>query len=147
MGGSFRWVKGKDLCLVVVSFVTALLAFFLFWGEVVVVVVFVAFLVDRVVFASPTAFLSAFFFRAGILLSLSLEFGDPGLNLLVFAMMEIRKEWSACRVRSELITTDHNQHTIVGNVTKSMVSNAVTYVNILLCVAYSNFKRHIHDLH
>ena len=92
-GGSFRRVKGKDLCLVVVSFVTALLAFFLFWGEVVVVVVFVAFLVDRVVFASPTAFLSAFFFWAGILLSLSLEFGDPGLNLLVFAMMEIRKEW------------------------------------------------------
>ena len=110
-------MKGKDLCLVVVSFVTALLAFFLFWGEVVVVVVFVAFLVDRVIFASPTAFLSAFFFRAGILLSLSLEFGDPGLNLLVFAMMEIRKEWSACR--QEWITTDHNQHTIVGNVTKA----------------------------
>ena len=82
----------------------------------------------------------------GILL-LSLEFGDPGLNLLVFAMMEIRKEWSACRVRSELKTTDHNQHTIVGNVTKSMVSNAVRNVNIPLCVAYSNFKLHIHDLH
>ena len=47
----------------------------------------------------------------------------------------------------EWITTDHNEHTIVGNVTKSMVTNAVTYVNILLCVAYSNFKRHIHDLH
>jgi hypothetical protein len=92
----------------------ALLAF-LFWGDVVVVVVglgavvrvlctgrFVAatvvflFLGERVILASS----SAFFFRVGILL-LSLAFGDPGLDLLVFAMMEIRKECSACRVRND----------------------------------------------
>ena len=137
-GGSFRRVKGKDLCLLV-----ALLAF-LFWGDVVVVVVglgavvrvlrtgrFVAatvaflFLGERVILASS----SAFFFRVGILL-LSLAFGDPGLNLLVFAMMEIRKECSACRVRSEWISTDHNEHRRVGNMITCMVSNTVTYVNI-----------------
>jgi hypothetical protein len=89
-GGSFRRVKGKDLCLLV-----ALLAV-LFWGDVVVVVVGlgavvrvlrtgrvvtakVAFLLlgERVTLASS----SAFFFRVGILL-LSLAFGGPGLNLL-----------------------------------------------------------------
>ncbi len=77
-----------------------------------------------------------------------MEYSKTGAtNLLVFAMMEIRKEWSACRVRSELIMTDHNQHTIVGNVAKSMVSNTVTYFNIPLCVAHSNFELHIHNLH
>jgi hypothetical protein len=102
----------------------ALLAF-LFWGDVVVVVVglgavvrllrtgrfvkaTVAFLLlgERVVLPSS----SAFFFRVAILLSLA--FGDPGLHLLVFAMMEKRKECSACRVRSEWISTDHDEHRI-----------------------------------
>ena len=119
-GGSFRRVKGKELCLLV-----ALLAF-LFWEDVVVVVAglgaavrvlrtgrfvnaTVAFLLlgERVVLPAS----SAFFFPVGILL-LSLAFGDPGLHLLVFAMMEKRKECSACRVRSEWISTDHNEHRI-----------------------------------
>jgi hypothetical protein len=78
---------------------------------------------------------------------LSLEFGDAGLYLLVFAMMEIRKEWSACCVRSEWISTDHNEHTICGNVITSMVSYVVTYFNIMLGVMYKNFNLQIHNIH
>ncbi len=104
MGGSFRRVKGKELCLVSVSF-TALFRF-LFWGGVVGVVFGLGEVVQvlctgRFVTAilaflllgegGILASLSAFFFRVLGILLLSLEFGDAGLHLglhlLVFAMM------------------------------------------------------------
>ncbi len=102
MAGFFQRVKGKELCLVSVSF-TALFEF-LFWGGVVGVV----FRLGEVVQVLRTghfvtamlAFLllgeggilassSAFFFRVLGIVLLSLKFGDAGLYLLVFAMMDI----------------------------------------------------------